>query len=166
MQFTYCLLKCTGAHSWKTTLGEFCLFPSFCSFAADSDTGLEEVSCLALELPASWLCSLSPAHNWLLLTRWYNSDQPWMVRGKCLLCWWVPVLSSNYKEFILILPNFRLLQYRSTHPGGTLLLTWWKKRHFQGKRHTLFQMQTSEWEQLCLWSASPGHTHIVGVYSW
>lgn len=52
MQFTRCLLKCAVFHSWKTALGEYSLFPSFCSLVANTDAGLGGVSCLVLEFPS------------------------------------------------------------------------------------------------------------------
>lgn len=83
------------------------------------------------QLPASWLWFLSPAPE---LAATHKMVQLWPVQNdpgaNSLPCWYVSVLSLIYKESILILTNFRLLQCRSTHSGGTLFIVIVEKEAF------------------------------------
>lgn len=76
MQFAHCLLESAVAHSWRTALSEHSLFPSFFSLLLGS-----RVPIPASSQPHEY-AALALPHNWLLLTRWYNSDQSCMIQGQ------------------------------------------------------------------------------------
>lgn len=88
MKLIHCLLKCAVAHSWKTAF--VWVFSLPCLLLSCGEYRYRVGKSLLLDSQVPIPASSQPhacapivlSHNWLLIRRWCNSDQPWMIQGQ------------------------------------------------------------------------------------